>query len=168
MLTIGAMILLSTIILRTNSTILSTQDNMVSSKVYIMALSKARAIIEEASGKNFDERAISSGFTSSSSFGKEGNERYPSPGYDDFDDFVSYSNDVPVDIIQGIPFNVIVKVNYVNVSAAGAISNSSSTTLHKQMTVGVTSRFMTNPMKITSTNPNGQDTVYMVNYYSYW
>lgn len=168
MLTIGAMLLLSAIILSTNSSVLTTQDSLISTKIQIMALSKARAIVEEANSKNFDERNITQGFTSIGSLGRDSGEEYPQPGYDDFDDFASYGSDVPSDSIQGIPFNVDVNISYVNFSSGGNISNSTSPTNHKRMIVRVTSPFLTNPMKISASNPSGQDTVSLVSYYSYW
>jgi hypothetical protein len=58
MLTLLALILLSLLTLRVNSSQLSTQDTMQNSKFGVLAVSVASSIMEEASEKAFDEKSV--------------------------------------------------------------------------------------------------------------
>ncbi len=56
MLTIGALILLSLVVLRVNNGFLNTNSVLIDSKLGVLATSVATSIIEEATGKAFDEK----------------------------------------------------------------------------------------------------------------
>ncbi len=58
LLTLGALILLSTLTLRVNSSQLTTQDTMQNTKFGVLAVSVASSIMEEASEKAFDEKSV--------------------------------------------------------------------------------------------------------------
>ncbi len=154
MLAIGAIILLSVLVLRVNNNLLSTGDVMNQSKFGVLATSLASSIIEEASNKAFDEVTIGGNSLTdktllTATLGKEG-EVYPD--FDDFDDFNGYK-----DTVRNLPsadFYVSCAVNYVSVSPPN-INISASPTWHKQITVTVTS-------------PYSQDTVRLSSIYSYW
>lgn len=155
MLTLGALLLLSLLTLRVNSSQLTTQDTMQNSKFGILAVSVASSIIEEASEKAFDEKTDSN-FVSSL------NQLTPVAGlgpgngetqdmFNDFDDYNGYT-----DTITNMPsaiFNVSCIVNYVDPDLQGFTSN--SRTWHKQLIVQVSS-------------PSMADTIQMTKIFSYW
>lgn len=165
MITLGAVILLSTLVLRVNSSQLVTQDTMQNTKFGILAISLATSIIEEASEKAFDEAStanfISSlvSLTNTNSFG-------PEPGlnpdstweildsletYDDFDDYHNYTT---IDsTMPSAVFDVSSQITYVNPSDPNFICVTNS--WHKMITVTVSSPFM-------------KDTVKMSKVFSYW
>jgi len=98
LLTLGALVLLSLLTLRVNSSQLTTQDTMQNSKFGILAVSVASSIMEEASEKAFDENSINDFITSlttltaKGSFGIESGEIADSSDtFDDFDDFDGYT-----------------------------------------------------------------------------
>ncbi len=66
MITLGAVLLLSTIVLRVNGSQLSNQDSMQNNKFGILAISLATSVIEEASEKAFDEASTSNFLNSTS------------------------------------------------------------------------------------------------------
>jgi len=155
MLTLGALLLLSLLTLRVNSSQLTTQDTMQNSKFGILAVSVASSIIEEASEKAFDEKTDSN-FVSSlnqltpvAGLGPGNGETHDM--FNDFDDYDGYT-----DTITNMPsaiFNVSCIVNYVNPDLAGFTSN--SRTWHKQLIVQVSS-------------PSMADTIQMTKVFSYW
>jgi len=170
MITLGAALLLSTIVLRVNGSQLITQDSMQNNKFGILAVSLATSVIEEASEKAFDEASASnfvnslSALTPSGSFG-------PEPGlnpdstweildsletYDDFDDYHNYTNRDST--MPSAIFDVSCLVNYVDPSDPNFIT--SSKTWHKMITVSVSSPFMK--------TGGYQDTVKMSKVFSYW
>ena len=92
MLTIGAMILLSMVLLRINNNFLNTNTVMMENKFGVLALSLATSYIEEATGKAFDAATVDqpvtalNDLTAPSSLGHAGSEVYPN--FNDFDDFL--------------------------------------------------------------------------------
>lgn len=158
MLTLGAMILLSFLILRVNGSQLTTQESMQTSKFGILGISIASSIIESASEKSFDEKSIQnfvsklSDITSTNKFGVESGENSDSINtFDDFDDFHNYSY---IDsTMPSAVYNVSCKVNYVSPNTSGFITKNK--TWHKLLTVTVSSVSM-------------RDTIKMSKVFSYW
>ena len=95
LLTIGAMILLSTLILRVNNNFAGNTATVYDSKFAILATSVGASVIEEAMGKAFDENTASgpasqfSDLTAPNKLGPDGSESYPN--FNDFDDYNGYT-----------------------------------------------------------------------------
>ena len=154
LLTIGAMILLSAIVLRVNNNFLTTNDVMMDSKFGVLAVSLAQSIIEEANNKAFDEHTDGnpihdvSLLTSPDSLGED-SEVYPN--FNDFDDFNGYTRHVTN--LPSADFDISCKVNYINATTPDLVSNIK--TWNKKITVTVTS-------------PSSKDTVRLSSIFSYW
>ena len=158
LLVLGAIFILSLIILNINKRVVSTDDVMYDSNFGIIATSIATSIIEEASQKHFDAltdttAALSSTqFTVSGSLGIEsGEDTSDSKTFNDFDDYNNYSHADTT--ILNEQFKVRCKVVYVN--ANGLDSYSSNQTWHKKLTVSVS-------------HPSMQDTISQSTIFSYW
>ena len=155
MLTIGAMILLSAIVLRVNNNFLSTNDVMMESKFGVLATSLAQSIIEEASNKAFDAQTEGNAIhdvsllTSSNGLGPAANEHYPD--FNDFDDFNGYTKDITN--LPSANFHISCAVCYINAANPDVVSN--NRTWNKKITVTVTS-------------PSSTDTVKISSIFSYW
>jgi hypothetical protein len=158
LLTLGALILLSTLTLRVNTSQLTTQDTMQNSKFGVLAVSVASSIMEEASEKAFDEKSLedfidnTSSLTTRNKFGTDGGENSDSSNtFDDFDDFDGYS---AIDsTMPSAIFNVSCTVNYVDPDVVGFITTNN--TWHKQLIIKVTS-------------PSMADSIEMTKIFSYW
>lgn len=160
LLTAGAMMLLSILVLRISSSQLTTQDSMHNSKFGILAISIGSSVMELATQKAYDEASTSDYLTSLNSLtqpanfgaGKELGEYKDSLyTYDDYDDFDGYTN-----IDSTMPsafFEIHCAVNYVDPNVSGFITG--NRTWHKMMTVTVTSPSMT-------------DDVVLRKVFSYW
>lgn len=161
MITIGALMLLSIVILRVNTGNLNTHEVLIDSKVQILATSLANSIIEEAFTKEFDEynvlypAELLSNLTSVSDLGPEGGESYPN--FDDMDDFNGLN--IVKNIADADNYEISSKVEYVNPANPGIASP--IRTWDKKITVKVTSRGMLNRNGI-------QDTIKMTSVRSYW
>ena len=155
LLTIGAMILLSTLILRVNNNFAGNTDTVYNSKFAILASSVGASVIEEAMGKAFDENTIDApisspnALTTPAKLGPESGENYPN--FDDFDDYNKYTK-----IDSTMPsaiFKIVCSVSYVNPTTPNI--NSGSSTWTKKISVTVTSISM-------------KDTVRLSSLFSYW
>lgn len=150
MLTLGALMLLSFLALRMNTNLLSTEELMQNSKYGVLGISLATSIIEEANLKAFDEKSIDTsltnvnGLTAVGSLGKESGETYPD--FDDFDDFNNYTRTDST--MPSAVFNIACEVVYV--SSTNPEATSSSRTWHKKITVSVTSKNMTDTVRVSS------------------
>lgn len=126
MLALGAVILLSFLILRFNGTSFTAQEMTMDSKMGILAISVANSYIDVAKKKAFDEVVMDTTKPSillsdlTSSLGKEAGEVYPD--FDDFDDYNLPVGEVIVDTTTLInpsksasptPFYITSKVYYV-------------------------------------------------------
>ncbi len=174
LLVVGAIALLGIVILNANSTVYQTTDTMYNSEFGITSVSLATSIVEEASGKYFDEVVTtslagdivdSSKFTVPSKLGPDSAEAYPN--FDDFDDFnglnLVYMSPLDTDssgakkiVTPGIraKYYLSAKVEYVqppNLDAA-VLGHS---TWHKKITVKVWS-------------PSAKDTLNYPSVMSYW
>jgi len=155
LITIAALMLLSMVILRTNSSFLYTSVYLMDSKFGVLAVSIATSVIEEASSKSFDENTSSSAVSNTGQLtdvnliGPESGEYYEI--YDDFDDFDGY---VKIDsTMPSAPFNISCAVCYVRETFPDVPYNGK--TWHKKITVTVSSEYM-------------PDTVTISSVYSYW
>jgi hypothetical protein len=150
MLTIGAMAILSMTTLRVNSHFVHSGVSLDQTKFAVLAVSLASSRLEEANSKAFDENTTESAITSSAglsaSIGKDAGET-TADTFDDCDDFNNY-----VDSVSNIPsakFYIKCKVAYIN-PAAPDVDVTASKTLHKRITVLVTSPSMTDTVKLSS------------------
>lgn len=153
LLTVGALILLSSMVLRFNRSILTSDEVMYNSKFNVLASSLCTSLIEEARGKAYDENtdgnAISKVDELSNTLGPEFGETYANYNdFDDFDGFVKVDSTMPSAI-----FYVTSKVTYIE--ATNPIKITAKKTWHKMITVTVMSSSMKDPVKMSST-------------YSYW
>ncbi len=168
LLTIGAIFLLSTVILNVNRGLLTTNTTMISNRYGIMATSLATSMIERAISKAFDEKTDTTEVTSLNqltlpqNLGLDAVESRVDPNIlDDFDDFNCYRfipqrDSLILDVndpTKKIYFNIYCMVDYVNQDNPDIIS--SQRTWHKKLRVMVTSEAM-------------EDTIIMSTVYSYW
>jgi len=158
LLTLGALILLSTLTLRVNTSQLTTQDTMQNSKFGVLAVSVASSIMEEASEKAFDEKSVENfmddtkSLTKRDKFGTDAGENPDSSNtFDDFDDFDGYM--VIDSTMPSAIFNVSCIVNYVDPDVKDFITTNS--TWHKQLIIKITS-------------PSMADSIEMTKIFSYW
>jgi hypothetical protein len=163
MITIGALMLLSIVILRVNTGNLNTSDVLLESKIEILATSIANSIIEEAFTKEFDEynvlnpAELLSNLTPVNNLKAEGEKYDEAPYFDDMDDFNGL--DIAKTISQADSFNISCEVYYVN--PANPEIPSTVRTWNKKIIVKVTSRGMLKRNGI-------QDTIKMSSVRSYW
>lgn len=159
MITVGALMLLSVVILRVNTGNLNTNEVLINSKINILAISLANSMCEEATSKAFDEYTLTkpaeliSNLTLPSSF-DEG-ESYPN-----FDDMDDYNNFTYYDSVSGADYYEI-KCAVAYVDTTNPDITTTSRTWHKKITVKVTSKGMLDAY-------GNQDTVEMSSIRSYW
>ena len=159
MLTLGALVLLSLVILRITNSFLLTDNIMLESKIKLQAISVATSIIEEGIGLAFDDSSVDidstkvfttslSDLTNANSLGPEAGESYGS--FDDIDDFNGlgfFTDDTtlaknPFLNMYGDVYRIDCTVNYVVATTPNVSSN--VRTWHKKFTVRVTSNVMNN------------------------
>ncbi len=156
LLTIGAMILLGSVILTTNRSLSETNTVLLNSNIGLEEVSLATSVIEEAEGKAFDHNTDTTAVTSTSQLtpasqlGPESGDT-SAASFDDFDDFNGYRQQVTID---SIPYVIYTRVCYVSSSNPSGPA-STSPTWNKRMDVWVWSAF-------------APDTVKMSTVYSYW
>ncbi len=152
---LGALALLSFLVIRLNSGQLTSQDNMQNTKYGVLAVSLATSVLEDANRKAFDNNTINnavtstSGLTTSGGLGKESGEVY-----DTFDDIDDYNNYTRLDTTTKVAvFNIACKVEYVDTTNPNLAV--STQTWHKKITVKVSSK-------------STKDTVSLSQIFSYW
>jgi hypothetical protein len=139
MLSLGAMMLLSLVVLRQTGDSLETSDAILGSKIEIMAASEASSMLERISALSFDQHTRDSTFTGNLSQLTPPGALGPEPGEDslykfnDIDDFNAYST---VDSTMLGDFSISCKVGYADPSNPDA-DNISYPTWHKKVTVVV-------------------------------
>ena len=167
LITIGAITLLSLVILRISSTMIITTDVLDRSKIGLLAVSMATSIIEEINSVAFDENTVSGSVTDSEglslALGAEALEVYPD--FDDLDDYNEFRNSPKIDTIDISETNFIVfqtfcAVDYVEEGSPEVISVDN--TFDKRLEVKVTSPAMWNE------NAGRQDTISLKTLFSYW
>ncbi|NOX18571.1 MAG: hypothetical protein GXO87_09870 [Chlorobi bacterium] len=152
MITIGALMLLTTVILRVNSDFLLSTVQMAESKYELVAVSLGTSLIEEAFSKPFDEitandSLISSPAALSSNLGPDAGEDTRAQ-FDDFDDYNNYVEYTAGDTsLLSADFKISSKVFYVD--PAVSLDGVATKTYFKRIEVEVTSRFI----------DNGKDTI---------
>lgn len=156
LLTIGALMLLSIILLRINRVFLTTNTVLYETKYNVMALSLATSLIEEAQSKAFDKNTVTNPTldltTLSTTLGKDTGENYPN--FDDVDDFNGYTRSTAADTtLKSAVYDISCSVNYINSSTPN--QNSATRTWHKRISVSVRSDYM-------------QDTIRISSIFSYW
>ena len=165
-LALGAMILLTILILNVNRNTSAVEDTMYDSNFGITGTSIASSIIEDASKLRFDKVSavydpadstythiyVATDFTPADSLGIDSGEDITNPkSFNDFDDYNNYST---VDsTMPSAIFNISSRVYYVDDTALD--DSSTNLTFHKKITVRVWSRSMSDTMVISSI-------------YSYW
>ncbi len=156
LLSIGAIFLLSFLILRVNTTQLRTEEDMGNTKFGIMAISVATSVIEAASNKAYDENSYNN-FVSSltqltdpTKLGPDKAEVYPN--FNDFDDYNGLDQDIS---IPGDINSLHVNCTVVYVTPIQPDIKSSIKTFNKKIEVAVSSKYM-------------QDTIKLSSIFSYW
>jgi hypothetical protein len=163
MITMAAMMLLSTVILNVNRNALNTSTGMAETKYQILAVSLGTALIEEAFSKSFDEETadykIADNLTDlSSKLGPEKNEKIKST-FDDIDDYHNYIDSTSNDsTLLSANFTIESKVYYVDPTAYKNLKPVTYRTWHKKIDILVSSPFMN----------EGKDTVKLSKVYSYF
>lgn len=166
MLTIGAVFLLSMVILTTNRGLITTNTTMVDNRYGILAVSLATSTIERATSKAFDQNTdtlainTTNSLTNVNALGLDAGENRNFPeNFNDFDDYNCYKTNPKVDSLtfegtnRKIVFNTFCRVDYVNQNSPNTVSN--QRTWHKRIIVSVIATGMT-------------DTIKMSSVYSYW
>lgn len=160
LLTIGALTLLSVIVLTVNRNNLNTETILHASKFGILAVSLGTSILEEANGKAFDLATADSAdsnishLTSPASLGPAPGEHYPN--YNDLDDFNGF--ETTIKNLPSAEYNISAKVFYVDPFTTGPDKKVNYRTWHKKINVYVTSPSMNNE----------RDTVKLSSIFSYW
>jgi MSHA pilin protein MshD len=156
LLAIGAMILLSILILRVNNTFLTTSSTFMDTKFEILATSLATSQMQQIDKLKFDQNSDTTGnyFTNTSeltspfSLGPETGETGPST-FNDIDDYNGYTTTINGDsALPSANFNIRCTVNYVTDTNPNVVS--SSATWNKRITVYVTSVSMPDTVKLST------------------
>ena len=149
LLSLGALIFLSTIVLRFNRAVLTSDEVMYNSKFNVLAASLCTSLIEEARGKAFDQETDSAAITKvdqlSTNLGPDFGETYETfNDFDDFNGFVKVDSTMPSAV-----FYVTSKVSYVE--ANNILNILTKRSWHKMITVTVMSSSMKDPVQMSST-----------------
>jgi len=158
LLTIGALLLLSTVMLRVNSNNFSTETVRDEARFGVIATSMATSIIEQAKDLAFDANTDTNSVSSLSeltsvfNLGPDAGENSADiKTFNDYDDFDGYAK---IDsTMQSAIFEISCSVNYV--SKTNLMGISSVPTWHKKISVTVSS-------------PSMGDTLTEASIYSYW
>lgn len=163
-LTIGAMLLLSILVLRVNSTLFYTGVAVSSSKIGLTAIALAQSRLEEIKSKAFDDTTVNTSvtninfLTSPTNLGPEAGETYGgNPGFNDIDDYNGFTKQDTVVVDPTIAahtkgnenyFNESVSVVYVTTNAPDAVS--AVRTWNKKITVSVAHKLTSDTVKVSS------------------
>jgi MSHA pilin protein MshD len=134
--TLGAMLLLSTIMLRVNTTTLTNESVRDEAQYGVLANSIATSIIEQAQSKAFDEESDTTNITAytqlSSVLGPESGET--ESNFDDFDDYNGFTK--RDSSMKSAVFDIACSVVYVEPN--NILGSTSNRTWNKKITVTVT------------------------------
>jgi hypothetical protein len=161
---IGALFILSLIVLRVNNSILFSDTVLYDSKYGILANSIATSIVEKATRKFFDENTVlgpvpSGNLTNPNFFGPDDDETPPDE-CNDFDDFHGYTQK---DTLYGsVVFYSDCSVVYVDPSNPDGKVPGNSRSWHKKLTV------KTYWKNVGVNEPIPTDTFKVSTIYSYW
>lgn len=166
LITIGAIFLLTMVILTTNRGLVTTNATMIDNRYGILATSLATSMIEKATGKAFDHNTDTTAIndvnllTNVSALGIETGESRNSPeDFNDFDDYNCFITNPKLDTVafegtnRKIIFKTFCRVDYIRTSNPNSAWNQK--TWHKRMIVRVISPEMTDTIKLSTI-------------YSYW
>jgi len=156
LLAVGAMILLSTIILRVNNSFMASDEVLDQSKYSFLATSIAISVIQEAKNLSFDKKTLDTfdvnyamDLTPKTELGKD----KKSDGtfetreeFDDFDDFNLWTDTVST--LPSAVFNVSCVVQYVD--EADLTQPATNKSFNKMITVTVSSKFMPDVVTLSS------------------
>lgn len=163
MLTIGGLVLLSTLIIAANRFILNQKTLALESEYVMTAISLGQSIINEAKEKSFDEVADTgkvynpNQLTLFSSFGPDAGESIPLPDslsnstylsalrYNDVDDYNGYSRRIST--ITADNYLATVSVTYASPTYPDSVLTTK--TWCKKMTVTVTNPYITIPIRLS-------------------
>jgi MSHA pilin protein MshD len=152
-LTMGAMVLLATIMLRVNTSNLTNESVKDQAQYGVLATSIATSIIEEAQSKSFDENTdtntVSTLTQLSSVLGPETGETPDT--FDDLDDYNGFTKRDST--MPSAIFDISCEVVYV--APNNIQGTSTSKTWHKKM-------------KVTISSPFSPDTLRTASIFSYW
>ena len=154
MITLGAMVLLSVVILRVTTNFMNTDILLMESQFGVLGVSLATSIMEEATGKSFDEESDSGTvltLSDLSTIGPDAGEVYP-----DFNDFDDYDGLIKID--SSMPSAIYkVECNVDFVTPANLDGVSAAKTWHKRLKVLVTTTSSTDTIEL--------ETIYSYFYY---
>lgn len=162
------MVLMGRMVVSTNATVLDTRSIKDMAEYRVTATSLGTSAIEAASALSFDQASVDTfitlarigELTASGSLGHEVGELAPT-SFNDVDDYNNYSK---IDTIANSAiFKTHMFVTYVTISG-NVITQTSSKTFNKQITVYVTSDYLVN----YTTTPPKKDTLTFSTVFSYW
>ena len=148
MLVLGAMVLLSLLVLSINRAQFFSEQQMSQSEYLMAATAVGQTLISEISSKTFDaatatdEKAPVSSFTAPGSLGHGSWEVYPN--YNDFDDYHRFTTTVSTP--RAGDFRVSCLVDYINPDTPN--QRSSVRTRTKRLRVTITSAFLDDPVQL--------------------
>ncbi|HVO76278.1 MAG TPA: hypothetical protein VMT35_19810 [Ignavibacteriaceae bacterium] len=156
LITIGAMTLLSSVLLRVNNNFLSNGEILLSSKSELLAVSLATSIIEEANKRAFDEKTIGNSATNLSDLTPSSDLKFDAgetiSTFDDFDDYNGFLK--TVSDLPSAEFKVSCKVTYIKVQG--------------NQLVETYDRAWNKRLVVTVSSPSMTDTIKMSTVFSYW
>jgi hypothetical protein len=158
-LTLLAMLLLSTLVLRVNSTLLNSGNTVTNAKLGLTAISLAQSRLEEIKSKAFDNKTVGTVVSSTSSLTSSSTKEPDNgtyPNFNDVEDYngFSYKDTVIInphlsrDSTNWIIFNELDSVVYVSSSSPDQIS--SSQTWNKKIIVKIWQKQMTDTIKVST------------------
>jgi hypothetical protein len=159
-LTVFAMVLLSTLVLRVNGLLFNSGIVVTNSKLGLTAISLAQSRLEEIKSKAFDQNTVSNtvsslnSLTAASALGPQTGETYPN--FNDVDDYNGFTTTDTVQINPNLPrsgsnldyFKEIDSVVYV--SSTSPDVTSSTQTWNKKITVKIKHPQMTDTIKVST------------------
>ena len=145
----GGIMLMAFVFLNVNKGFENADEVLLTSKLNVIATSLAASIIEEASGKSFDERSIGAQLENRNDLSKphklgtdEEDQNYPD--FDDFDDFNEFFDTTS---IVGINYRIDCVVDYVDENDPEVVLSDESWL--KKITVHVSSPYMTDTVSLS-------------------
>ncbi len=153
---IAAMILLGTLALSVNTTLMNSSTTSLEMEAGLDALSYGQSLLDEILSKEFDEKTINerafsySDITPIAQLGPDAGESFPLPDssatdnfksklkYDDVDDYLNYTRVVKNPRLDY--FTLTVNIQYVNEDAPDNLTT--SPTFYKRVTVSISNPYM--------------------------
>jgi hypothetical protein len=158
LMTLIAMMLLTMVTTRVNTSVLNVTNTSQNSKYALAAISLAQSKIETASNQSYDEKTVgavvntTSALTAVASLGKDTGESTEA-SFDDFDDYNNFS--YTDSTLTSAVYKISCTVKYVNPTSGTAlcgITAATSQTWSKCLTVTVTSDYMVDTIRMSVIN----------------